>query len=54
MEKVPQKTEKLKAELGKDPDALKFIDLMTKLIDDQYIGEGMLPIRFEHLETNRK
>lgn len=50
----PQKMEQMKVELGNDSDTVKFIDLMTQLINDEYSRKGMLPIRFEHLETNRE
>jgi len=45
---------KLQAELGDNPEALKFIDSLRKLMDDLYKQEGMLPIRFEHLEGNKE
>ncbi len=50
----PEKREEEKAKLGNDPEAVKFIDSLTQLMDDLYSREGMLPIRFEHLETNRE
>lgn len=43
--------EKMKA--GNDPEAVKFIDLLTEWVDNDYAKEGMLPFRFEHLEENQ-
>ena len=50
----PQEREQLKAELGSDSDMAKYIDLMAQLVDDLCSREGMLPIRFEHLEMKRE
>ena len=44
--------EKMKA--GKSPEAVKFIDLLTEWVDNDYAKEGMLPFRFEHLEENQE
>jgi len=49
-----KKREELQAELRDDPEALKFIDSFSQLMDDLYKQEGMLPIRFEHLEKNEE
>jgi hypothetical protein len=46
-----KKRNELQAQFGNDPKALKFIDSFSKLMDDLYKQEGMLPIRFEHLEN---
>jgi len=49
--KIPKE---LQAELGDNPEALKFIDSLSQLMDDLYKQEGMLPIRLEHLERNKE
>lgn len=50
----PQEIERLKAEFGNDSEVARLIDEINQSEHDSYSKEGMLPIRFEHIEAKKE